>query len=96
MQTHMSQLLRVGPSALANSPTAIGWRPASRGRPGATRDVCDLYTFLSGRAPLIATERGGPCSVLYSDPSRVVGTPVPGETNNGASHYGVSPLKRLN
>ena len=45
---HMSQLLRVGPSALASSPPAIGWRPASRGRRGATRDVCDLYTFLSG------------------------------------------------
>ena len=94
--TYMSQLLRVGPSALANSLPAIGWRPASRGRPGATRDVCDLYTFLLGRAPLVATERGGPCSVLYSDPLRAVGTPVPGETNSGASHYSGSPLKRLN
>ena len=44
--TYMSQLLRVDPSALASSPPAIGWRPASRGRPGATRDGCDLYTFI--------------------------------------------------
>ena len=42
----MSQLLRVDPSALASSQPAIGWRPASRGRPGATHDGCDLYTFI--------------------------------------------------
>ena len=49
-----------------------------------------------GRAPLVATERGGSCSVLYSDLLRAVGTPVPGEMINGASHYGGSPLILLN
>ena len=44
--TYLSQLLRVDPSALASSPPAIGWRPASRGGPGATHDGCDLYTFI--------------------------------------------------
>ena len=53
----MSQLLRVDPSALASSPPAIGWRPAYRGRPGATRDGCDLIPLFYGRAPLVATER---------------------------------------
>ena len=51
-QIYVSQLCVVDPSALANSPPAIGWRPASRGRLGATHDGCDLYTFL-----LRATER---------------------------------------
>ena len=39
---------------------------------------------------------GGSCSVLYSDPLRAIGTPVPGETINGASHYSGSPLILLN
>ena len=73
----MSQLLRVGPSALANSPPAIGWRPASRGGPGATSDGCDLYTFLLRAGSTRRDREGGPCSVLYSDPSRAVGMPVP-------------------
>ena len=92
----MSQLLRVDPSALASSPPAIGWRPASRGRPGATRDGCDLYTFILWVGSTHRDREGGSCSVLYSDPLRAIGTPVPGETRNGASHYGGSPLILLN
>ena len=88
----MSQLLRVDPSALASSPPAIGWRPASRGRPGATRDGCDLYTFISWAGSTRRDREGGSCSVLYSDPLRAIGMPVPGETKNGACHYGGSPL----
>ena len=93
---YMSQLLRVDPSALASSPPAIGWRPASRGRPGATRDGCDLYTFILWAGSTRRDREGGSCSVLYSDLLRAVGTPVPGETINGASHYGGSPLILLN
>ena len=93
---HMSQLLRVDPSALASSPPAIGWRPASRGRPGATRDGCDLYTFILWAGSTRRDREGGSCSVLYSDLLRAVGTPVPGEMINGASHYGGSPLMLLN
>ena len=96
MHTHVSQLLRVDPSALASSPPAIGWRPASRGRPGATRDGCDLYTFILWAGSTRRDREGGSCSVLYSDPLRAIGTPVPGETINGASHYGGSPLILLN
>ena len=92
----MSQLLRVDPSALASSPPAIGWRPASRGRPGATRDGCDLYTFILWAGSTRRDREGGSCSVLYSDLLRAVGTPVPGEMINGASHYGGSPLILLN
>ena len=93
---HVSQLLRVDPSALASSPPAIGWRPASRGRPGATRDWCDLYTFILWAGSTRRDREGGSCSVLYSDPYRGIGTPVPGETINGASHYSGSPLILLN
>ena len=93
---YMSQLLRVDPSALASSPPAIGWRPASRGRPGATRDGCDLYTFILWAGSTRRDREGGSCSVLYSDPLRVIGTPVPEEMRNGASHYGGSPLILLN
>ena len=92
----MSQLLRVDPSALASSPPAIGWRPASRGRPGATRDGCDLYTFILWAGSTRRDREGGSCSVLYSDPLRAIGTPVPGEMINRASHYGGSPLILLN
>ena len=53
----MSQLLFVEPSAQANSPPANGWRPASRGGPGATRVGVTFIPFLYGRAPLVATER---------------------------------------
>ena len=35
-------------------------------------------------------------AVLYSDLLRAVGTPVPGEMINGASHYSGSPLMLLN
>ena len=63
----MSQLLRVGRVLWQNSLPAIGWRPASCGRPGATHDVCDLYTFLSGRAPLVATE--GEVLALFCTPT---------------------------
>ena len=90
--THMSQLLRVDPSALASSPPATGWRPARRGRPGATRAGCDLYTFILWAGSTRRDREGGSCSVLYSDLLRAVGTPVPGEMINGASHYGGSPL----
>ena len=93
---HMSQLLRVDPSALASSPPAIGWRPASRGRPGATRDRCDLYTFILWAGSTRCDREGGSCSVLYSNPLRAIGTPVPEEMRNGASHYGGSPLILLN
>ena len=93
---YVSQLLRVDPSALASSPPAIGWQPASRGRPGATRDGCDLYTFILWAGSTCRDREGGSCSVLYSDLLRAVGTPVPGEMINGASHYGGSPLMRLN
>ena len=93
---HMSQLLRVDLSALASSPPAIGWRIASRGRPGATRDGCDLYTFILWAGSTRRNREGGSCSVLYSDPLRARGTPVPTETINGAGHYGGSPLIRLN
>ena len=92
----MSQLLRVDPSALASSPPAIGWRPASRGRPGATRDGCDLYTFILWAGSTRRDREGGSCSVLYSDPLRARGTPVPTEIINRAGHYGGSPLVRLN
>ena len=91
-----SQLLRVDPSALASSPPATGWRPARRGRPGATRDRCDLYTFILWAGSTRRDREGGSCSVLYSDLLRAVGTPVPGEMINGASHYGGSPLILLN
>ena len=94
--SYVSQLLRVDPSALASSPPAIGWRPASRGRPGATRDGCDLYTFILWAGSTRRDREGGSCSVLYSDPLRAVGTPVPGEMIKGASHYGGSPLILLN
>ena len=93
---YVSQLLRVDPSALASSPPAIGWRPASRGRPGATRDGCDLYTFILWAGSTRHDREGGSCSVLYSDLLRAVGTLVPGEMINGASHYGGSPLTLLN
>ena len=93
---YVSQLLRVDPSALASSPPATGWRPARRGRPGATRDGCDLYTFILWAGSTRRDREGGSCSVLYSDLLRAVGTPVPGETINGASHYGGSPLILLN
>ena len=94
--TYVSQLLRVDPSALANSPPTIGWRPAYRGRPGATRDGCDLYTFILWAGSTRRDREGGSCSVLYSDLLRAVGTPVPGEMINGANHYGGSPLILLN
>ena len=96
MEIYMSQLLRVDPSALASSPPAIGWRPASRGRPGATRDGCDLYTFILWVGSTRRDREGGSCSVLYSDPLRAIGTPAPEEMRNGASHYGGSPLILLN
>ena len=92
----MSQLLRVDPSALASSLPATGWRPARRGRPGATRDGCDLYTFILWAGSTRRDREGGSCSVLYSDLLRAVGTPVPGEMINGASHYSGSPLILLN
>ena len=92
----MSQLLRVDPSALASNPPATGWRPARRGRPGATRDGCDLYTFILWAGSTRRDREGGSCSVLYSDLLRAVGTPVPEERINGASHYGGSPLILLN
>ena len=92
----MSQLLRVDPSALASSPPAIGWWPACRGRPGATRDGCDLYTFILWAGSTRRDREGGSCSVLYSDLLRAVGMPVPEERINGASHYGGSPLILLN
>ena len=92
----MSQLLRVDPSALASSPPAIGWRPAYRGRPGATRDGCDLYTFILWVGSTRHNREGGSCSVLYSDLLRAVGTPVPGKMINGANHYGGLPLILLN
>ena len=93
---NVSQLLRVDPSALASSPPAIGWRPAYRGRPGATRDGCDLYTFILWAGSTRRDREGGSCSVLYSDLLRAVGTPVLGEMINGANHYGGSPLILLN
>ena len=96
VNAYMSQLLRVDPSALASSPPAIGWRPACRGRPGATRDGCDLYTFILWAGSTRRDREGGSCSVLYSDLLRAVGTPVPGEMINGANHYGGSPLILLN
>ena len=96
VHAHVSQLLRVDPSALASSPPAIGWRPAYRGRPGATRDGCDLYTFILWAGSTRRDREGGSCSVLYSDLLRAVGTPVPGEMINGANHYGGSPLILLN
>ena len=92
----MSQLLCVGLSALASSPPAIGWRPASRGRPGATRDGCDLYTFILWAGSTRRDREGGSCSVLYSDPLRAIGMLVPREMINGAGHYGGSPLIWLN
>ena len=96
LEIYVSQLLRVDPSALASSPPAIGWRLAYRGRPGATRDGCDLYTFFLWAGSTRRDREGGSCSVLYSDPLRAVGTPVPGEMINGANHYGGSPLILLN
>ena len=53
----MSRLLLVESSAQASSPPANGWRPASRGRLGATRAGVTFIPFLYGRAPLVATER---------------------------------------
>ena len=66
------------------------------GRPGATRDGCDLYTFILWAGSTRRDREGGSCSVLYSDLLRAVGTPVPGEMINRASHYGGSPLILLN
>ena len=49
-----------------------------------------------GRAPLVVTKREVLALFLYSGPLRAIGTPVPGEMKNGASHYGGSPLILLN
>ena len=63
---------------------------------GQTRDGCDLYTFILWAGSTRRDQEGSSCSVLYSDLLRAIGTPVPGETINGASHYGGSPLILLN
>ena len=73
----MSQLLCVDPSALASSPPVNGWQPASRGRPGATRVGVTFIPFLLWVNSTCRDREGGSCSVLYSDPSRVVGMLVP-------------------
>ena len=88
---YMSQLLRVEPSAQASSPPANGWRPANRGGPGATRVVVTFIPFLYWAGSTRRDRKGGSCSVLYSDPSRAIGTPVPYEMRNGARQYGGSP-----
>ena len=73
----MSQLLRVDLSALASSPPANGWRPANRGGPGATRVGVTFIPFLLWAGSTRCDREGGSCSVLYSNPSRAVDTPVP-------------------
>ena len=84
--THMSQLLRVEPSVLASSPPANGWRPANRGRPGATCVCVTFIPFLLWAGSTRRDQEGGSCSVLYSDPLRAVGTRVPYEMKNRARH----------
>ena len=74
----MSQLLRVGPTVLAGDPPANRWRPANMTDLGQLMG-CDLYTFLLRAGSSRHGRRGGPCSVLYSDPLRAVGMPVPYE-----------------
>ena len=88
---YMSQLLRVEPSARASSLPANGWRPASRGRPGATHVVVTFIPFLLWAGSTHRNRKGGSCSVLYSDPLRAIGTPVPYKTRDGARQYGGSP-----
>ena len=73
----MSQLLRVEPSARASSPPANGWRPANRGKLGATCVGVTFIPFLLWAGSTRRDQEGGSYSVLYSDPLRVVGTPVP-------------------
>ena len=73
---YMSQLLRVDPSALASSPPVNGWQPANRGGHGATRVGVTFIPFLLWAGSTRRDREGGSCSVLYSDPLRVVGMPV--------------------
>ena len=87
----MSQLLRVEPSARASSLPANGWRPASHSGPGATRVVVTFIPFLLWAGSTRRDQKGGSCSVLYSDPLRAIGTLVPYETRDEARQYGGSP-----
>ena len=80
---------------LASSLPANGWRPASRGRPGATHVGVTFIPFLLWASSTRRDREIGSCFVLYSDPLRAIGTPVPRETRNGARHYGGSPLNGL-
>ena len=88
---YVSQLLRVEPSARASSPPANGWWPASRSRPGATRVVVTFIPFLLWAGSTRRDRKGGSCSVLYSNPLRVIGTPVPYEMRNEARQYSGLP-----
>ena len=85
--------------------TRVLWQVARQRSDGDQLVVAGLgqlvmgVTFIPlfyGRAPLVVTEREVLALFCTPTPLRAIGTPVPGETRNRASHYGGSPLILLN